>query len=228
MKVISQIQRYGLAAISCGLAQALALSLDPPTSCFFLAVMVSSLYGGKGPGLFAVGVSSLAFDYFFLPPRFQFYVDSSSFLRFGPFLGASLLIVGLIEAKWSVEEARRKSAAQVERSEAYLAEAQKLSRSGSWASEADSLEPTYWSAEMFRIVGLPLADDPPAVEEFAALFPPEDWTRLMEMFKAARHKKTTLDGDIPLISQDGTTQTNASAGCRCATRKAVLSAGVFS
>jgi hypothetical protein len=138
-------------------------------------------------------------------------MDSSSFLRFGPLLGASLLIVGLIEAKRSVEEARRKSAAQVERSEAYLAEAQKLSRSGSWASEADSLEPTYWSAEMFRIVGLPLADDPPAVEEFAALFPPEDWTRLMEMFKAARHKKTTLDGDIPLISQDGTTQTNASA-----------------
>jgi K+-sensing histidine kinase KdpD len=40
--------------------------MDAPTSCFFLAVMVSSLYGGKGPGLFAVSLSSLAFDYFFL------------------------------------------------------------------------------------------------------------------------------------------------------------------
>src|ERR1700693_4075320 len=89
VKVLSQIRRYGLAAIFCGLALAVAWPLDAPTSCFFLAVMVSSLYGGKGPGLFAVGLSALAFDYFFLPPRFQFYMDSSSFLRFGPFLGAS-------------------------------------------------------------------------------------------------------------------------------------------
>jgi hypothetical protein len=167
-------------------------------------------------------------------------MDSSSFLRFGPLLGASLLIVGLIEAKRSVEEAPRKSAAQVERSEAYLAEAQKLSRSGSWASEADSLEPTYWSAEMFRIVGLPLADDPPAVEEFAALFPPEDWTRLMEMFKAApqendvgwRHSFDLTgrnDADERVRGADGAYRWFHYKGvCRCATRKAVLSAGVFS
>ena len=97
MKVLSQIRRYGLAAISCGLALAVAWRFDAPTSCFFLAVMVSSLYGGKGPGLFAVALSSLAFDYFFLPPRFQFDLDLASFLRFGPFLVASLLVVGVIE-----------------------------------------------------------------------------------------------------------------------------------
>jgi PAS domain S-box-containing protein len=207
VKVLSQIQRYGLAAISCGLALAVAWQFDAPTSCFFLAVMVTSLYGGKGPGLFAVALSSLAFDYFFLPPRFQFEFHPASLLRFGPFLVANLLVVGVIEVKRRAEEARRKIAAQVQRSEAYLAEAQKLSRSGSWASAPDSMRTTYWSEEMFRIVGLPPADSPPAVEEFAALFPPEAWGQLMEMFEAARLKKTTFDGDVTLISKGGTNRT---------------------
>ena len=91
VKVVSQIRRYGLTAVSCGLALAVAWGFDAPTSCFFLAVMASSLYGGKGPGLFAVGLSALGFDYFFLSPRSQLFMDSSSLLRFGPFLGATLV-----------------------------------------------------------------------------------------------------------------------------------------
>ena len=66
MRVLSKAWRYGLAVISCGLALAVALPLDTPSSCFFLAVMVSSLYGGKGPGVLSVLLSALAFDYFFL------------------------------------------------------------------------------------------------------------------------------------------------------------------
>src|ERR1700722_9359438 len=90
VKVVSQIRRYGLTAVSCGLALAVAWGFDAPTSCFFLAVMVSSLYWGRGPGLFAVALSSLAFDYFFLPPIFHFGLDQATSLRFGPFVLASL------------------------------------------------------------------------------------------------------------------------------------------
>jgi PAS domain S-box-containing protein len=205
--VLSHTRRYGLAAICCGLALAVAWSVDAPTSCFFLAVMASSLYGGKGPGLFTVGLSALAFDYFFLPPRFQLYMDSSALLRFGPFLGATLLIVVLVEGKRRVEKARRKIAAQVERSEAYLAEAQKLSRSGSWASAPDRPDATHWSEEMFRIVGLPPSENPPAMDEVAALFAPEVWGRVAEMFQAARVNKTTLDGEFPLMSREGVNRT---------------------
>ncbi len=101
---MSGFQRYGLATISCGVALAAAWPLDTPSSCFFLAVMVSSLYGGKGPGLLSVGLSALAFDYFFVPPRFSLHIDqSSSYLRLAIFLGATLLITGLIEAKRRVE-----------------------------------------------------------------------------------------------------------------------------
>jgi PAS domain S-box-containing protein len=203
VKVLFQIRRYGLALVCCGLALAVAWTLDAPPSCFFLAVMVSGLYGGRGPSLFAVGLSALAYDYFFLPPRFELYMNSSSLLRFGPFLGAILLIVVLVEGRRRVEEARRKIAAQVQRSEAYLAEAQKLSRSGSWASAADRPDATYWSEEMYRIVGLPPSVTPPSMEQVAALFAPEVWVRVAEMFQAASVNKTTFDGEFPLMSREG-------------------------
>jgi PAS domain S-box-containing protein len=203
VEVLSQIRRYGLAVISCGIALAVAWPLDAPTSCFFLAVMVSGLYGGRGPGLLAVALSSVAFDYFFLPPVFHFGLERASVLRFGPFVVVSLLIAWLIDRKRQADEARRKIAAQVQRSQAYLAEAQKLSRSGSWAAPPDRLGVTYWSAEMFRIMGLSPANTPPSLEEVAALFAPEVWAQVTEAFNAARFNKATFDVEFPFGGHDG-------------------------
>src|SRR5258707_4633753 len=39
-----------------------------PVSLFLGAIMITAWYGGIGPGLFATALSSLAFDYYFLPP----------------------------------------------------------------------------------------------------------------------------------------------------------------
>src|ERR1035438_5875368 len=86
MRVLSKAWPYGLAVISCGLAVAVAIPLDSPSSCFFLAVMVSTLYGGKGPGVVSVVLSSLAFDYFFLPPKYHLWIQPSSYPRFAAFL----------------------------------------------------------------------------------------------------------------------------------------------
>src|SRR5579862_785658 len=107
MRARSKAWRYGLAIISCGLALAVAVPLDSPSSCFFLAVMVSGLYGGKGPGILSVLLSALAFDYFFLPPKYDLWIEPSSYPRLAAFLGSVLLITVLIEAKRRVEEARR-------------------------------------------------------------------------------------------------------------------------
>jgi PAS domain S-box-containing protein len=112
MKVVSQAQRYGLALICCAAALMVARRVDAPSSSFFLAVMVSSLYGGKGPGLLSVGLSALAFDYFFLPTPFRLALDPPSSLRFAMFLGATMLITVLIEIKRRVEESSGKINAQ--------------------------------------------------------------------------------------------------------------------
>src|ERR1017187_8070519 len=126
MRVLSTAWRYGLAVISCGFALALAIPLDAPSSCFCLAVMVSTLYGGKGPGLLSLALSALAFDYFFLLPKYSFTMKPLPSLQFAAFLGAGLLVSVLIEAKRRAEEAGRQIDAKYRQVSAdALAQAQK-------------------------------------------------------------------------------------------------------
>src|SRR5271167_315927 len=106
MDFASHLRRYGLAVISCGLALGIARPLDAPSSCFFLAVMVSSLYGGRGPGLLSIVLSAAAFVGFFVPALFHPF-DPSSSLRLAVFLGATILISVLIQVKRRAEESRR-------------------------------------------------------------------------------------------------------------------------
>src|SRR5438270_12046115 len=95
MNALSKIQRYGLAAISCGLALPVAWPIDAPASCCLLAVMVSSLFGGLGPGLLSAALSAIAYEHFFLfrtsPPA----PEPAAFLRFAVFLVATCLRTGL-------------------------------------------------------------------------------------------------------------------------------------
>src|ERR1700692_788814 len=97
MRVLSKLQRYGLAVISCGVALAVAWPIDAPSSCFLLAVTVSSLFGGLGPGLLSVALSALAFDRFFLWRTFPPAHESATLLRFAVFMAAALVIAGLME-----------------------------------------------------------------------------------------------------------------------------------
>jgi PAS domain S-box-containing protein len=93
--------------------------------------------------------------------------------------------------------------AALQKSESYLAEAQRLGHAGSWALYVDYPDMIYWSAEMFRIFGLPPADHPPSQEEIRRFFAPEVWARMLEMAKTARRKKIDFDDEFPLILRDG-------------------------
>src|SRR5580658_7706237 len=111
-RTISKVWRYGLAAISCAVALAVALPTDAAVSCFTIAVVVSSLYGGRGPGILSVGLSALSFDYFFLPPQHHFTLALTAYPRFAAFLVAIVLIAVLMEAKRRADESRRQIDAQ--------------------------------------------------------------------------------------------------------------------
>lgn len=74
----------------------------------------------------------------------------------------------------AVERTRAEEA--LRRSEAYLAEGQRLSQTGSWARRLGSGE-RYWSAEMFRIFGFEPAERPPPAAEISARLHPEDVER---------------------------------------------------
>jgi len=199
--VMSGFQRYGLATICCGVALAVAWFINAPSSCLILGVMVSSLYGGKGPGLLSVVLSALAFDYFFLPPRFHLTLEPFSDLQFAAFLAATLLMTGLIEAKRRVEAARLEVSLRAQKSESYLAEAQRLSQTGSfgWIVSTGEL---FWSEETFRITGY----DPSVPITFELLFErihPEDRAGVREVLDRAIQSGGDLDLEHRFLMPDG-------------------------
>ncbi len=77
----SAVFRYGVAAVAVAAATAVRVALEPvlglhsPYLPFTLAVIVASLFGGRGPGLAATALSLVAVDYFFLGPRYAFGVS---------------------------------------------------------------------------------------------------------------------------------------------------------
>ncbi|QNI33398.1 sensor histidine kinase [Alloacidobacterium dinghuense] len=115
MTNVVKMRHYGVAAIACGIALVVARPLKAESSCFLLAIIVSSLFGGRGPGLLAVGLSTIAFDIFFLPAPLPLSSDPSSYLRLGVFLAAAITASQLIEAKKRIEETLRRTQARLSR-----------------------------------------------------------------------------------------------------------------
>src|SRR5260370_9842921 len=68
---------------------------------------------------------------------------------------------------------RRLAEDRLRRSEAYLAEAQRLSHKGSWAWDVSSKR-IFWSAETFRIFGLDPTTTTPTLEIFLQRIHPDD------------------------------------------------------
>jgi C4-dicarboxylate-specific signal transduction histidine kinase len=130
MKVLSNVQRYGLAIISCGVALVLAWPIDAPSSCFLLAVTVSSLFGGLGPGLLSVALSALAFEHFFLWRTFPPAHETATFLRFAVFVIATLLITALMEVKRRVEESRTRAQEALRLAQSDLAHVNRVTTMG--------------------------------------------------------------------------------------------------
>jgi K+-sensing histidine kinase KdpD len=71
------IWKYGIAVLSVTAAIILArlprLGLEAaPVPVFLCAVMFSAWFGGVGPGIIATVLAALAFDYYFVLPRYAF------------------------------------------------------------------------------------------------------------------------------------------------------------
>lgn len=79
-----------------------------------------------------------------------------------------------------LDQEREQAEKQLRRSEAYLAEAQRLSHIGSWALDPATGKTIYYSEEMFRILGLEPTLDPPDSETVLQRFHPEDLPPIIE------------------------------------------------
>jgi C4-dicarboxylate-specific signal transduction histidine kinase len=91
---------------------------------------VSSLFGGLGPGLLSVGLSALAFGFIFLRRTLPPAVEPAVFLRFVVFLGATLVVTGLIEMKRRVEQSRNRAEMALRQAESDLARVSRVTTMG--------------------------------------------------------------------------------------------------
>src|SRR6059058_1965564 len=99
---------------------------------------------------------------------------------------------------------QRKLAETAQReSEAYLAEAQRLSHTGSWAWAPATGEIRYWSEETYRVLGFDPEPGPPRFETFFERLCPEDQVRVRDLFENAIRDKTDFETDYRVVRPGG-------------------------
>jgi PAS domain S-box-containing protein len=94
--------------------------------------------------------------------------------------------------------------AELQRSEAYLAEAQRLTRTGSWAGNVLTKEVFHSSDEHSRLYGFDPDRASPSFEELHHRIHPEDRARIDEAFETARRAVTDVDVHYRIVHPDGT------------------------
>src|SRR5438105_4720166 len=113
-----EIPGYILSVLSVAVATGVTLLLGDytfRTPFFFVAILVSTWFGGRGPGLFAVLLSTLSINFFIREPRFSFSFGFRDVLHLAVFLFCALVI-----SSWST--ARRRAEHALERARAELEE----------------------------------------------------------------------------------------------------------
>jgi C4-dicarboxylate-specific signal transduction histidine kinase len=93
----SELLRYGMPLLLAAVALGLTLLQQGSVSItgyifFYGAVIASSWFGGKGPGIVAVILSVLAVEYFFIPPIHSFSIRRESMPIFIEFAVTSVII----------------------------------------------------------------------------------------------------------------------------------------
>src|SRR5262249_6041475 len=96
---------------------------------------------------------------------------------------------------------RQQAEAALDRSQAYLAEAQRLSRTGSFGWRLSTGE-IYWSEETFRIFGVDAAVRP-GLELIMQRTHPDDLGLVRDVVKAASEQKEEFDFEHRLLMADG-------------------------
>jgi PAS domain S-box-containing protein len=115
----------------------------------------------------------------------------------------SAVIVDISERKQVEEELRR--------SEAFLAQAQRISHTGSWRWRV-ATDSVYWSEEHFRIFGFDPENDTPSYSLFMERIHPEDRASLEELLNRAVQDKSDFEKHYRIVLPDGSIKFLRSVG----------------
>jgi PAS domain S-box-containing protein len=106
-----------------------------------------------------------------------------------------------IEDRKRAEDQLGRSSRELQRSEFYLAEAQRLAHMGSWAFDPNGFD--YWSPELFRMHGLDPAPRPPTVQEFLDCIHPQDREPMADLIKGLPASTSPIDVTKRVVRPNG-------------------------
>ena len=166
---------YAFAFVSVAVATALRLALDPYVVgvqfiTFTPAIVITTLIGGLGAGLFSAALSTAAADFFVLSPRWSFYVDD-------PAVVADLVLFGPLVAYLVIIIARMRFVIEREQAEANKDRLQftlDMAQLGSWQYDPRGRVPT--GDTRFKEIFDVTTDEIP-VEDVKKLVHPDDAER---------------------------------------------------
>jgi formate hydrogenlyase transcriptional activator len=199
---LTRIRPYALAILSVAVALGASLVLQHfhfrvPQTLLLFAVAISAWYGGRGPALLAGILSITSFYWYFVEPVRTVYIHRSEI----PFFIIFTAFVALLSWFGSV---RRRVETELQRSEAYLAEGQRLSHSGSWALDVASEKYVYVSEECLRIYGFDPQDGLPTREAVFRRIYPEDREHVERSFGKSVREKVDSSDELRIVLPDGT------------------------
>ncbi|MDQ7976871.1 PAS domain-containing protein [Paraburkholderia sp. SARCC-3016] len=195
------------------------------------AIVLSAWLGGIGPGAWAVVVSLVAFDYGFVQPLHSLHVDPTDLPRMMMFSFTATFIgcLGALQHRTarSLREAHRRLARtvsmltstnaalqrenaeylrvaeQLRLSSAFLAEGQKISRTGSWRWNIRSAT-LVWSEEHYRILGYTPAATPPDFDMIRRRIHPSDREMVRDIVRRAVEANSAFECEYRIVLPDGT------------------------
>src|SRR5258705_1387017 len=115
-------------------------------------------------------------------------------------------VVELSQARNELEMKVAERTADLQRSEAYLAEAQTLTHTGSWACNIATREILHSSEQNSRLYGFDPEKGIPSFEEMVQRMHPEDRTQIVESAERANSAGKDFEAQFRLLLPDGTTK----------------------
>ena len=106
-----------------------------------------------------------------------------------------------IEDRKRAEVQLGRSTQDLQKSEFYLAEGQRLAHTGSWAFDPAGFD--YWSPELFRMHGLDPDRKPPTVQEYLDLVHPQDRESMVSLIEGLSVKGSPFDAIKRIVRPNG-------------------------
>jgi PAS domain S-box-containing protein len=228
---------YGISFLSVAAVFMLVLWVpsfaNAPALLLLCTILLSALKGGYGPGLLAIAMSILGFEYYVIAPVESLAANATQIPRLVIFAMTAVFIGGLgavqkatvrsgrrmheeltatmqelIRAKQALEREnaeRIRVHEQLARSEAFLTEGQRISHTGSWRWEIATGLRT-WSDEHYRIFGYDPRQPIPSAGAMAETIHPEDLAEFQRAVNTAIEEERGFECEFRIRLPDGVTK----------------------